>query len=91
MSSLCPAVSSRDSGVAAATITTARASSGTFSQKIQRQLASSMTVPPTSGPIASAMLDTAAQIPSARSRSSGGNATVAIASERPSSEAPPIP
>jgi hypothetical protein len=64
---------------------------GTLIQKIQRQLASSTMSPPISGPIASATLDSAVQMPSARERSSPGNATVTSASDSEISAAAPRP
>ena len=62
-----------------------------MTKKIQRQLASSIRTPPTTGPIASAIAETAAQIPSARARLSAGKASAVSASESESSAAPPIP
>ena len=86
-----PAVSSRDSGAATAMIASANAAKGTASQKMRRQLTNSTAVPPTSGPMARAIADTAAQMPTARGRSSGGNARLAIARESASNAAPPAP
>lgn len=59
------------------------AASGRLIQKIHRQLAALISTPPTSGPMASATADTAAQIPSAVACRCGGKALLAIASERP--------
>ena len=57
---------------------TAPAATGRLRKKIARQETSSVSQPPTSGPIASAMADTPAQVPIALPRSSGGNALVMI-------------
>ena len=67
------AVSSRDSWVANSVTTTAPTATGRLRKKIARQETSSVSQPPTSGPSASAIADTPAQVPIARPRSSGGN------------------
>ena len=72
-------------------ITIPATATGRLMKKIQRQLAASISTPPTSGPMASATAETAAQIPSARGCSSGGNAAVVRASDSESSAAPPTP
>ena len=59
-------------------------------QKISRQ-STSTSRPPTSGPIASASAEIAAQIPSARACFSPGKASLTIASESGSIAAAPMP
>src|SRR3954447_11423502 len=54
------AVSSRDSRVANSVTATATTATGTLRKKIARQLTSSVSQPPTSGPTASAIADTPA-------------------------------
>ena len=53
---------------------------GTLMKKIQFQLTCSVIRPPTSGPIASAIAETPAQMPIAVPRSRGGNVAVMIES-----------
>ena len=66
------------------------AATGRFIQKITRQSISTSR-PPTSGPIASATAETAAQIPSARGCFSAGKALQTRASESASIGAAPTP
>ena len=77
---LVPAPGSVDSGAARAVMKTPSAATGRLSQKITRQ-SISIRMPPTSGPIASATAETAAQIPSARGRSAAGKTLTTSASE----------
>ena len=53
---------------------------GTFTKKIQLQSIFSVRIPPTSGPIASAIADVPAQIPIAIPRCRGGNVAVMMPS-----------
>ena len=64
---------------------------GTLTKKIQFQLTCSVRRPPTSGPIASAMAETPAQMPIALPRSRGGNVAVMIESVAGFIIAPPSP
>jgi hypothetical protein len=73
-------VSSRDSSAANSVTATAATATGTLRKKIARHETSSVNQPPTSGPIASAIADTPAQMPIARPRSCGGNVFVMIES-----------
>ncbi len=66
------------------------AATGKFIQKITRQ-SSSINRPPASGPIASAIAETAAQIPSARGCSSEGKTLQTSAKESESIGAAPAP
>ncbi len=74
MSSLRPTVSSRDSCAANSVTATAPTATGRLRKKIARQETSSVSQPPSSGPAASAIAETPAQVPIALPRSSGGNA-----------------
>ena len=74
------AVSSRDSCVANSVTTTATIATGMLMKKIARQLTSSVSQPPSSGPSASAIADTPAHMPIALPRSAGGNVLVMIES-----------
>ena len=67
-------VSSRDSRVAASVTQTATAATGTLRKKIDCQETFSTRKPPTTGPMASAIALTPAQVPIARPRSCGGKA-----------------
>ena len=60
-------------------------------KKIQFQLTCSVRRPPTSGPIASAIAETPAQMPIALPRSRGGNVAVMIESVAGFISAPPRP
>ena len=60
-------------------------------KKIQFQLTCSVSTPPTSGPIASAIADTPAQMPIAVPRCFGGNVAVMIDSVAGFISAPPNP
>ena len=64
---------------------------GTLMKKIQFQLTCSVSRPPTSGPIASAIAETPAQMPIALPRSRGGNVAVMIESVAGFISAPPRP
>jgi len=64
--------------VANSVTTTATAATGRLMKKIARQLTSSVSQPPSSGPSARAMALTPAQVPIARPRSAGGNVLVMI-------------
>ena len=64
---------------------------GTLMKKIQFQLTCSVRRPPTSGPIASAIAETPAQMPIALPRSRGGNVAVMIDSVAGFISAPPSP
>ena len=70
--------STRRSNERAATMP--RTPTGTLTKKIQLQSMCSVMSPPTSGPIASAIADTPAQMPIAIPRCRGGNVAVMIAS-----------
>jgi len=85
-----PAAGSVDSGAAARVIAAPAARTGRFIQKITRQ-SSSISRPPASGPIASAIAETAAQIPSARGCSSEGKTLQTSASDSESIGAAPAP
>ena len=69
-----PTVSSRDSCAANSVTATAPTATGRLRKKIARQETSSVSQPPSTGPTASAMAETPAQVPIALPRSSGGNA-----------------
>ena len=64
---------------------------GMLMKKIQLQLTSSVRIPPTSGPIASASAETPAQIPIAMPRWRGGNVAVMIDSVAGFMSAAPMP
>ena len=64
---------------------------GTLMKKIQFQFTCSVSRPPTSGPIASAIAETPAQMPIALPRSRGGNVAVMIESVAGFISAPPRP
>ncbi len=64
---------------------------GTLMKKIQFQLTCSVRRPPTSGPIASAMAETPAQMPIARPRSRGAKVAVMMESVAGFISAPPRP
>ena len=64
---------------------------GTLMKKIQFQLTCSVRRPPTSGPIASAIAETPAQMPIARPRSRGANVAAMIESVAGFIIAPPRP
>jgi hypothetical protein len=83
-------VSSRDSRAAHQVIAMPSAQIGRLIQKISRQ-STSISRPPTSGPIASARAETAAQIPRACPCCSTGKAWLTIASDSESIAAPPAP
>ena len=88
---LVPEPGSVDSGAAQAMIAAPPSAIGTLTQKIARQSISTRT-PPASGPIASAIAETAAQIPSARACSVlSGKTLQTIASERVRIGAAPMP
>ena len=72
------AVSSRDSRAASSVTTTAAIATGTLRKKIDCQLTSCTSRPPSTGPIASAIADTPAQVPIARPRSWGSKVLVMI-------------
>ena len=72
------AVSSRDSRTANSVTAIAATATGTLSKKIDCQLTSSTRNPPTTGPMASAIAETPAQVPIARPRSCASNALVMI-------------
>ncbi len=59
-------------------MTIAPIATGTLRKKIDCQLTLSTRKPPTTGPMASAIADTPAQVPIALPRSCGGNALVMI-------------
>ena len=67
-------VSSRDSCAANSVTATAPTATGRLMKKIARQETASVSQPPTTGPIASAMAETPAHVPIALPRSCGGNA-----------------
>ncbi len=71
-------VSSRDSRTANSVTSTAPTATGRLRKKIDCQLTLSTRKPPTTGPIASAIADTPAQVPIALPRSAGGKALVMI-------------
>ena len=85
-----PAEGSVDSGAATAMIANPATMIGRLIQKIARQ-SISISAPPASGPTASAIAETAAQIPSARACSPFGKALQTIASERVRVGAAPTP
>ena len=60
-------------------------------QKIQRQLTTSSSAPPSSGPMPRARAETPAQMPSALGRSAVGKTEETMASDSPSSGAAPRP
>ena len=64
---------------------------GTFTKKIQLQSMCSVISPPMSGPIASAMAETPAQIPIAMPRWCGGNVAEMIESVAGIISAAPMP
>ena len=78
MSTLCSREVSRDSLMKICEATRPATPTGTLMKKIQFQLMFSTIRPPASGPIASAMADTPAQIPIAVPRWRGGNVAVMI-------------
>ena len=84
------AVSSRVSGTTASITTAPSASTGTLIQKISLQSTSTRR-PPTSGPIASATAEIAAQIPRARACLSFGKTSHTIDSDSGSIAAAPMP
>ncbi len=85
------AVSSRDSWVAQRVTPTATTAIGTLSRKIDCHDTCSTRKPPTTGPIASAIALTPAQVPIALPRSFGGNAFVMIDSVAGIISAAPTP
>ena len=91
MSTVRSTVSSRDSRTANSAITTAPTATGTLRKKIDCQLTLSTRKPPTTGPIASAIAETPAQVPIALPRSSGGKALVMIDSVAGIISAEPVP
>ena len=84
-------VSSRDSSAANSVTITAPTATGRLRKKIARQETSSVSQPPISGPSASAIADTPAQVPIALPRSSGGNALAMIDSVPGIMNAAPTP
>ena len=84
-------MSSRDSSAANSVIAIAPAATGRLRKKIARQDTSSVSQPPTSGPMARAIADTPAQMPIAWPRSAGGNALVMIDSVAGIISAAPTP
>ena len=84
-------VSSRDSSAANSVTITAPTATGRLMKKIARQETSSVSQPPTTGPIASAIAETPAQVPIAFPRSCGGNALEMIERVAGIMNAAPIP
>ena len=70
---------------------TAPTATGRLRKKIARQLTFSVRKPPTTGPMASAIAETPAQVPIALPRSSGGKALVMIESVAGIMNAAPMP
>ena len=91
MSTLCSRDMSRDSVITSQETTIPRIPTGTLMKKIQFQLIVSTITPPTSGPIASAMAETPAQMPIAWPRSRGANVAVMIESDAGFISAAPTP
>ncbi len=87
----CPTVSSRDSRAANSVTASAITAIGGLMKKIARQLTCSVRKPPSTGPIASAIALTPAQVPIAMPRCSGGNAWVMIDSVAGIMNAAPTP
>ncbi len=88
---LCSRDMSRDSLITSCETTIPRMPTGTLTKKIQFQLRLSTIRPPTSGPIASAIAETPAQMPIAWPRSRGGNVAVMIESDAGFINAAPTP
>ena len=84
-------VSSRDSRAANSVTVTAPAATGRLTRKIARHDTASVSQPPTTGPTASAIEETPAQIPMARARSAGGKALTMIERVPGIMNAAPIP
>ena len=80
-----------DSGTTTKLATTARMPTGTLTKKIQFHEMCSVITPPSSGPIASAIAETPAQIPIAVPRSLGANVAVMIDSVAGIISAEPTP
>ncbi len=77
-STRCAAVSSRDSRTANSATSTAPTATGRLRKKIDCQLTLCTSRPPSTGPMASAIAETPAQVPIALPRSAGGKALVMI-------------
>ena len=90
-SMLCSRDMSRDSLITSQETTIPTTPTGTLMKKIQFQLRFSTIRPPTSGPIASAIAETPAQMPIAWPRSRGGNVAVMIDSDAGFISAAPTP
>ena len=80
-----------DSGTSQRPATSAAATNGRLTRKIQCQLACSISQPPATGPIAMPRPETAAHAPIAFGRSSGGKTAVMIDSVDGMMNAPPTP
>src|SRR5918994_5989460 len=81
----------RDSGSQRSPSGAATSTNGTLTRNTQRQPATSTSTPPRTGPMASATPATAAQIPNALARSSGGNSTASSDSEGGNTQAAAAP
>ena len=85
------ALASRLSGTSQRPATSAPATIGRFTRKIQAQLVCSISQPPATGPIAMPMPETPAQMPIAFARSCAGKLATRIESVDGMMNAPPMP